>query len=674
MKKSAPKEGFLSAVYEEKTHEDLHTYLPKGHRAIGTKWVFRNKKDEMGIVIRNKARLVAQGHTQEEGIDYDEVFSPVARIEAIILFLAYASFIGFMGDESTVWSASSTKGMKELCTEFEKLMKDKFQMSSTGELTFFLGLQVQQKKVGIFISQEKYVDGILKKFNYTDVKSASTLVDLERPLVKDKDGTDVDEHLYRSMIRSSMYLIASRPDIMLVVCVCARFQVTPKTSHLIAVKRIFRYLKGKPTLCLWYSRDSPFELVAYTDSDYAGAIQDRKSTTRVAMEKYPGYQTNCWIIGDNGQVQLIATIDGHVKTITEASLRRHLKLEENGGETSPTNSEIFKQLALMGYVTDSDKLTFQKGNFSPHWRFLIYTILHGLSPKKTSWEQFNSNVASAIICLATNRTYNFSKMIFDAMVKNVESPHKFLMYPRITSSPSLSPEPLLLPHHTITSAPSTSHPPPHDSPLHSVNSHGSDEGRMQQTNLIDLVTTLIYKIEVLEKDLQQNKKTYSTTFTKLIFRVKILEKQVKKISDIDEDPNFSLVQVEDMTWFEEDALAQENGEKYEREVSTISTAGVKLSTGKNGVNTASRSISTVDVSTAAEKAKEKGKGIMIELEPRKKLKKRVEFQLSIDEELARKIQEEDPARAIAEQEQERINFEAALELQRQLDERQEVPA
>ncbi|GKB42271.1 hypothetical protein Tco_0887213, partial [Tanacetum coccineum] len=119
--------------------------------------------------------------------------------------------------------------------------------------------------------QDKYVAEILKKFNYSNVKSASTLVDLEKPLVKDRDANDVDVHLYRSMIGSLMYLTTSRPDIMFAVCACARFQVTPKTSHLLAVKRIFRYLKGKSTLGLWYSRDSPFDLVAYTDSDYAGA-------------------------------------------------------------------------------------------------------------------------------------------------------------------------------------------------------------------------------------------------------------------------------------------------------------------------------------------------------------------------------------------------------------------
>ncbi|GJZ95079.1 hypothetical protein Tco_0667282, partial [Tanacetum coccineum] len=140
-------------------------------------------------------------------------------------------------------------------------------------------LQVQQKEDGIFISQDKYVAEILKKFNYSDVKSASTPVDLEKPLVQDGDADDVDVHLYRSMIGSLMYLTASRPDIMFAVCACARFQVTPKTSHLLVVKRIFRYLKGKPTLVLWHSRDSPFELIAYTDSDYAGATLDRKSTT-----------------------------------------------------------------------------------------------------------------------------------------------------------------------------------------------------------------------------------------------------------------------------------------------------------------------------------------------------------------------------------------------------------
>ncbi|GJS75606.1 putative ribonuclease H-like domain-containing protein [Tanacetum coccineum] len=260
--------------------------------------VYRNKKDERVIVVRNKARLVAQGYTQEVGIDYDEVFAPVARIEAIRLFLAYASLMGFIVYQIDVKSAflydtieeeayvyqppddiifGSTK--KSLFTEFESLMHKKFQMSFMVELTFFLGLQVMHKDNGIFISQDKYVADILKKFDFSQVKIVSTPIETNKALHKDEEAKDVDVHLYKSMIGSLMYLIASRPVIMFVVCACARFQVTPKVSRLHAVKRIFRYLKGQPKLGLWYPRDSPFDLEAFSDSDYARASLDRKSTT-----------------------------------------------------------------------------------------------------------------------------------------------------------------------------------------------------------------------------------------------------------------------------------------------------------------------------------------------------------------------------------------------------------
>nr|GEV26845.1 putative ribonuclease H-like domain-containing protein [Tanacetum cinerariifolium] len=301
----------------------------------------------------------------EGKIDYEQVFALQARIEAIRLFLAYVSFMGFMMYQMDVksaflygtikeevyvcqplgfkdpdhpgkvykvvkelygfhqaprawcetlanylWDNGFKRGKidqtlfikrpkgdilfvqiyvddiifgltnKDLCKAFEKLMKYKFQISSMGELTFFLGLQVKQKKDGIFISQDKYVVEILRKFGLIDGKSASIPIDTEKPLLKDPDGKDVDVHTYISMIGSLMYLTSSRPDIMFAVCACACFQVTPKASHLHAVKRIFRYLKGKPHLGLWYLKDSPFDLVAYSDSDYAGASIDRKSTTR----------------------------------------------------------------------------------------------------------------------------------------------------------------------------------------------------------------------------------------------------------------------------------------------------------------------------------------------------------------------------------------------------------
>nr|GEY65662.1 hypothetical protein [Tanacetum cinerariifolium] len=168
----------------------------------------------------------------------------------------------------------------QLCREFEGPMHEKFQMSVMGELNFFLGLQVLQKKDGIFLSQDKYVGDILKKFGYSDVRSANTHMDKENLWRKDGTGKDVELHLYRSMIRSLMYLTTSRPYIMFAVCACARHQVTPKECHLHVVKRIFRYLKGHPKLGLWYLKESPFDLVAYLDSDYGGATQNRKSTTR----------------------------------------------------------------------------------------------------------------------------------------------------------------------------------------------------------------------------------------------------------------------------------------------------------------------------------------------------------------------------------------------------------
>ncbi|GJX49255.1 putative ribonuclease H-like domain-containing protein, partial [Tanacetum coccineum] len=154
-----------------------------------------------------------------------------------------------------------------------------FQMSSMGELIFFLGLQVKQKTDGIFISQDKYVADMLKKFDLASVKTAITPMETKMALTKDEEADEVDVHLYRSMIGSLMYLTASRPDIMFAVCACSRFQVTPKTSHLNAVKRIFKYLKGKPNLGLWYPRESSLDLEAFSDSDYAGANLDRKSTT-----------------------------------------------------------------------------------------------------------------------------------------------------------------------------------------------------------------------------------------------------------------------------------------------------------------------------------------------------------------------------------------------------------
>ncbi|GJW10504.1 putative ribonuclease H-like domain-containing protein [Tanacetum coccineum] len=377
--------------------------------------------------------------------DYEEVLRPVARIEAIRLFLAYASFKDFVVYQIDVKSAflyEKTEEVVYVCQppgfedpnfpdrvyKVEKALPYSLEgtkMSFIGELTFFLGLQVQQKKDGIFISQDKYVNEILKKFRFTEVKTESTPMEIQKPLLKDEDGEEVDVHMYRLMIGSLMYLTSSRPDIMFAM-----------------------YLKGQPKLGLWYPKDSPFDLVAYTDSDYAGASLDRKSTTRgcqflgcrliswqckkltvvansiteaeyvaasrkakksvrLMMGKLFGMKLELmmfWSIVKaktiNGEEKLHALVDDKKIIITESSVRRDLQLADEEGVDCLPNSTIFEQLTLMG-------------------------------PKTTAWNEFSSTMASAIIYLATNQKFNFSKFIFESMIRNLDNlSGKFLMYPR----------------------------------------------------------------------------------------------------------------------------------------------------------------------------------------------------------------------------------------------------
>ncbi|GJV54784.1 hypothetical protein Tco_1455789 [Tanacetum coccineum] len=463
---------------------------------------------------------------------------------------------------------------------------------------------------------------------------------------------------------------------------------------------------------------------------------------------------------DNGEVKLNAIIDGHSLSITEGSLRRHLKLADQDG-----------------------------GAFSPQWSFLI----HCISPKKTAWEQFSSNIAAAVICLATNRKFNFSRMIFEHMVSNISSPHKFLMYPRfiqicldmqrhqfqqhtrtyhvpslsmkvfnnmkrptkgysgqevalfptmidvtapstspsrITSSPSHSPEhspsptpspsPEPTPAHTPADVtqpsptqpsptqpsptqpsptqPGTEHhlPTPHDSPLHVVHSHGSDEGSLKLNELTDLVTKLSDRIGVLEDDLRKTKTTYSSAITKLILRVKKLEARVKigkarrqaffydsskqgrKLSDVEvqeKASNETEPVIQDVTPTEV-IQDQEGSEKGSDEVST---AGAKkgtateevpiVSTAEVNLSTAGGTVTYTRRSAEKRSRQDKGKAIMIESEPKKKSKKELEqerlsfaeairleeqmneeqrAQIARDEEIARQWDAEERQRAMAE--------------------------
>ncbi|KAJ9545769.1 hypothetical protein OSB04_025476 [Centaurea solstitialis] len=337
---------------------------PKNKTIIDLKWIFKNKKDEDGIVTRNKARLVAKGFKQQAGIDYDETFALVARIEAIRIFLAYAAhknFTVYQMDVKTAFLNGELKeevyvsqpegfvdrtkpnhvyildkalyGLKQaprawydhlsnalldngfykgkidptlfiktegddillvqiyvddiifgstnsdMCTWFSDLMTTRFEMSMLRELSFFLGLQVLQKPDGILINQSKYIGDLLKRFHMDTSSVAKTPMASSTLIGADAKGKPVDQKTYRAIIGSLLYLTPSRPDIMFATCFCARFHANPKESHMMAVKRILRYLKGTPNRGLWYPKESGFELVAFSDADHGGCQLDRKSTS-----------------------------------------------------------------------------------------------------------------------------------------------------------------------------------------------------------------------------------------------------------------------------------------------------------------------------------------------------------------------------------------------------------
>ncbi|KAJ9544684.1 hypothetical protein OSB04_024391 [Centaurea solstitialis] len=308
--------------------------LPDHKSVIDTKWLFKNKGDANNIIVRNKACLVAKGYRQQEGIYYVETFAPVARLEVIRMFLVYAAYKDFTDFQMDVkiaflyghlkeeapqawydelYKHLLSKGFKkgsvdstlflmkegkhivviqiyvddiifgstsrELCKKFEMVMTEEFKMSMMGEISFFLGLQVRQFSDGIFINQSKYIFDLLKKYDMSGCNSIGTPMATGNSIVPDHEGKDVDLRNYRSMVGSLMYLTASRPDIMFATCVCARYQAKPKESHLAAVKRIFRYLKGTPYYGIWYPKGLGIELQAYTDADYGGCNMDRKSTS-----------------------------------------------------------------------------------------------------------------------------------------------------------------------------------------------------------------------------------------------------------------------------------------------------------------------------------------------------------------------------------------------------------
>ncbi|KAK0587206.1 hypothetical protein LWI29_019132 [Acer saccharum] len=337
---------------------------PKTTNVICTKWIYRNKSDEDGNIVRNKARLVAQGYSQIEGINFEETFALVARLKSIRLLLSIACVHKFKLHQMDVKSAfingflqekvfgeqlkgfvdayhpnhvyrlkkalyglkQASKAWYECLTQFlvdndytkgniDKTLyikKDnvelfiaqiyvddivfgstnntkvqqfvdviphEFEMSLVGELSYFLGLQIRQLDDEIFITQAKYAKNLVKKFGLENAKHCDTPMSTTLKLSKDASGKSVEQTLYRGMIGSLLYLTASRPDISFSVGVCARYQSDPKESHLSSIKRIICYVNGTYNYGIWYSFDTNASLVGFSDTDWAGNCDDRKSTS-----------------------------------------------------------------------------------------------------------------------------------------------------------------------------------------------------------------------------------------------------------------------------------------------------------------------------------------------------------------------------------------------------------
>ncbi|GKA25091.1 putative ribonuclease H-like domain-containing protein [Tanacetum coccineum] len=676
----------------------------------------------------------------EEGIDYDEVFAPVARIEAIRLFLAYASYMDFTVYQMDVKSAFLYGTIEE---EVYVNQPPGFEDPEFPNKVY----KVEKALYGLHQAPRAWYETLSTYLLENRFRRASTPMETHKSLSSNAAEPDVDVHLYRSMIGTLMYLTSSRPDIMFAVCACSRFQVTPK--------------------------DSPMDLIAYLDSDYAGASIDRKSTTGEAEYIAASYCCGqvLWLqnqLLDYGYNFMRTKIHiDNESTISKLIEMVKIHTDNNVADLLTKASDVTRFEFLIASI---DKYNSIQLFLNKQQRLLLPHTRTYLTPILTS--KLFSNMRRASKGYSGVVTPLFEKMLVQAQdQEQQQSPL------RITSSPSLSPQPTLLspspdpiqPTHEVDETASM----PHDSPLHAVHSHGSAEGSVQQHDLMVLVTKLNDRIDGLEKDLMQTKKTYSTALTKLALRVKKLEsklksgkarinakivlsddeeiaedssKQGRKISQINEDPTVSLVQDEVLIQEEtptEIIKEHGSGEKGEMEISTaniqVSTASQPLEysgvatpffeiqdegiswipqeeevhekpsdetevivqeetpteiikehgSGEKGemeISTASppkvTKVSTAEAHVYTRRsAKDKGKAIMKEPATPKKVKKGTQVQLSMDEELARKMEEEErarfnaeqEARALQEEEEERLNLEAAWELQRQLDERQHVP-
>nr|GEY63419.1 hypothetical protein [Tanacetum cinerariifolium] len=238
---------------------------PNNISPLMLKWLFKNKHDEEQTFIQNKSRLVVRGYRQEEGINFEESFAPNHFFKGTIdptLFIRrfYDDILVVQVYVDDIIFGSTHPRYIQL---FSDLMKSRFEMSMMGEITFFLGLQLNQSYCGIFINQSKYVLEILKKYGMESCNPIGTPMEIKDKLDLDQNGTPVDATKYRSMIGALMYLTSIRPNIVHATCLCARYQANPTKKHLKKVKRIFRYLRGIVNTGLWYTKDFGFELTGF---------------------------------------------------------------------------------------------------------------------------------------------------------------------------------------------------------------------------------------------------------------------------------------------------------------------------------------------------------------------------------------------------------------------------
>nr|GEU64458.1 retrovirus-related Pol polyprotein from transposon TNT 1-94 [Tanacetum cinerariifolium] len=315
------KKATVDSAWIESMQDELHQFdrldvwelvdRPLCKNVINMKWLWKNKRDEENTVIRNKSRLVAKGYAQKEGVNFKESFAPVARLEAVRLFSAYVahkSFTFYQMDVKTAFLYGPLKeevyvnqpdgfvdpyhpdkvylrkkalyGLKQAPRAWYNELSN-FLVSkgfSKEELKLFLGIQVHQSPRGIFINQTKYAQEILINHGMTSCDSVGTPT-ATKHLDADLSGPPIDQTKYHSMVGALMYLTTSRSDIMHATRYCARYQAKPTEKHLTAVKQIFRYVKDTIHMGLWYPKDTGFELTAFSDSDHAGCLNSRKSTS-----------------------------------------------------------------------------------------------------------------------------------------------------------------------------------------------------------------------------------------------------------------------------------------------------------------------------------------------------------------------------------------------------------